>query len=58
LWHVKTHRNIHRGGIKNKNKYAFIMLHFLCIIENKKNIEKEIVLKLCSEENQKQSQRL
>jgi hypothetical protein len=32
LWCVKTHRNIHCGGIKikiNINMHAFILLHFL-----------------------------
>jgi TATA-binding protein-associated factor Taf7 len=35
---------------KNKSKYAFILLHFPCIIENTKNIKKEILLKLCLED--------
>jgi hypothetical protein len=52
LWRVKTHRNIHRGGIKIK-----INMHSSCYIfphhkkyKNTKNVEKEILLKLCLEE--------
>jgi hypothetical protein len=44
LWHVKTHRNIHRGGIKIKNTHSSCYF-FLCIIENikiqKKYLERD-----------------
>jgi hypothetical protein len=58
LWRVKTRRNIHRGSIKNKNKYAFIWLVFSLHhrkYKNTKNIEKEI---FAEKKNEKQSQRL
>jgi hypothetical protein len=48
----KTRRNIHRGGIKIKiNMYSscYIFLHHKKY-KNMKNIEKEILLKLCLEE--------